>query len=993
MPVNFFISRAGADAAWAQWIAKCLVDEGYSVVLQDWDFRPGQDFIAEMDRAMRDSDRTVAVLSRHYDKALFTVPEWTNAIARDPTGRNALLLPVLVDDIQPEGIFQSRVYIKLAGLNEVEARRVLLEGVRDAERKPVHSAPFPGSITARFPGALPPVWRLPFERNPLFADREEELEQLAESFASPEPPPLTVVITGTGGVGKTAMALEYAYRHRDFFKVVWWVRAEQRETLVADLGLLAEALGVAEKDQKVAEAAEEARRWLQSHDRWLLVLDDIADPVLTSVAIPQGGGGQVIATSRNPAWRRYASSVIDLGSLSEPAALELLERRSGQHTDKSSQRLVGILGALPLAVELAGSFLEQQGITAAEYLDRLKRRGDLPIDDPNVRPPDYNHGLKAIWSESIRVIGNDVPLALDLLHLAAYFAPNDIPRPMLTRGAGRLPSGLGDVAADADALSDLVARPRSYSLVASSGDGFSIHLLVQAVIRDSLDQEQRNRWAGAAALLTDYVLPRQVTDFRLGQQVERIINHAMAAAQYAADLKVEIPATVRLLDRGATFLAETGGPAAEVEQRRQDAMNLAGILPEGAPSWLLNNQAQWLATQGKIEEAEALYETAITSARRTEGGNSPSLGVTFVNLGAVLYQKDQLDKARVSLERGLAILDRLPRWAAAKRATGHSLLGQVLFGQGDKATAAVHFQIAVRDYDDSLGPGSLDAITARTFLAQARGENPNQVVTAYTITPSTLEAEEGRLLKAENAWKGDAEELLRRATDAGEPGAAVELAEFLKSQPSRQQEGDAILKNAAEAGDRQALYWYAEGLAERKDPDAETAIRRSIDAGNVYSWYDLGLLLTDDQGRAAEAETAFHKALDGGFEEARNDLGLLLLDQPGREPEGEKLLQDAGQRGQVRSWFNLAQHLRKIPGRAPEAVNTLRRAANSGYLRAFGTVAYLLEELGRLDEALAAFDAGVSAGDRDLAPHRAQFLARHPELGAGKQSVAATQSQ
>ncbi|HEY3472968.1 MAG TPA: toll/interleukin-1 receptor domain-containing protein, partial [Anaerolineales bacterium] len=130
MKKDFFISRAGPDSQWAQWIAACLEEAGYSVILQDWDFRPGEDFIAKMDQAMREAERTIAVLSRAYDKALYTVPEWTNVIARDPTGKQALLVPVKIDDIVPEGIFRSRIYIDLLNLEPEEAKRKLLEGIQ-----------------------------------------------------------------------------------------------------------------------------------------------------------------------------------------------------------------------------------------------------------------------------------------------------------------------------------------------------------------------------------------------------------------------------------------------------------------------------------------------------------------------------------------------------------------------------------------------------------------------------------------------------------------------------------------------------------------------------------------------------------------------------------------------------------------------------------------------------------------------------------------------
>jgi hypothetical protein len=49
-------------------------------------------------------------------------------------------------------------------------------------------------------------------------------------------------------------------------------------------------------------------------------------------------------------------------------------------------------------------------------------------------------------------------------------------------------------------------------------------------------------------------------------------------------------------------------------------------------------------------------------------------------------------------------------------------------------------------------------------------------------------------------------------------------------------------------------------------------------------------------------------------------------------------------------------------------------------MKAHGTLAYRLEELGRLDEAVAAFEAGIDAGDRALQSHLDAFLRRHSQL-------------
>ncbi|HEV3468792.1 MAG TPA: toll/interleukin-1 receptor domain-containing protein [Pyrinomonadaceae bacterium] len=59
----FFISFNRADRAWAEWIAWQLEAAGYTTVFQEWDFRPGGNFVLDMQRAMALAERTVAVLS------------------------------------------------------------------------------------------------------------------------------------------------------------------------------------------------------------------------------------------------------------------------------------------------------------------------------------------------------------------------------------------------------------------------------------------------------------------------------------------------------------------------------------------------------------------------------------------------------------------------------------------------------------------------------------------------------------------------------------------------------------------------------------------------------------------------------------------------------------------------------------------------------------------------------------------------------------------
>ena len=125
---DFFISYNQADRQWAEWIAWALEEVGYSTVLQAWDFRPGCNFPVEMDKAIKDTERTILVLSQKFLDSDFTAPEWAAAFVQDPKGNKCRLLPIKVGECKPEGLLAPISRIELIGLNQEEAKRVVLEG-------------------------------------------------------------------------------------------------------------------------------------------------------------------------------------------------------------------------------------------------------------------------------------------------------------------------------------------------------------------------------------------------------------------------------------------------------------------------------------------------------------------------------------------------------------------------------------------------------------------------------------------------------------------------------------------------------------------------------------------------------------------------------------------------------------------------------------------------------------------------------------------------
>jgi KaiC/GvpD/RAD55 family RecA-like ATPase len=204
---DFFISYTRADEAWAVWIAWQLEQEGYTVVVQPWDFRPGSDFGLEMQRAVTSTERTLVVVSPAYQQATFPQSEWVVAFGRDPAGDRGTLVPVRVADFSPEGIFLTRTYIDLVGLDAGAARDALLNGVKRSRAKPLAEPGFPGDRQADHPA-------FPGDEQGAAADQGDEplslgfrdLDDLTGGFETGE----LLVLAGRPGIGRSTFALEVA---------------------------------------------------------------------------------------------------------------------------------------------------------------------------------------------------------------------------------------------------------------------------------------------------------------------------------------------------------------------------------------------------------------------------------------------------------------------------------------------------------------------------------------------------------------------------------------------------------------------------------------------------------------------------------------------------------------------------------------------------------------------------------------------------------------
>jgi hypothetical protein len=163
--LDFFISYTTVDESWAEWIAWQLEANGYSCVIQAWDFVAGSHFIEQMHQAVQKAGRTIAVLSNAYLASAFAAAEWQEAWRRDPRGNEARLLVFRVEDCPRPGLLGQVVSVDLFDLEESAAASRLLQAVQHERRKPALPPLFPHTQTAQaaaqmdepqFPGRLVP---------------------------------------------------------------------------------------------------------------------------------------------------------------------------------------------------------------------------------------------------------------------------------------------------------------------------------------------------------------------------------------------------------------------------------------------------------------------------------------------------------------------------------------------------------------------------------------------------------------------------------------------------------------------------------------------------------------------------------------------------------------------------------------------------------------------------------------------------------------------
>jgi hypothetical protein len=351
------------------------------------------------------------------------------------------------------------------------------------------SAPVVEDVAGRLrePG-LPDLRSTLRSRNRSFTGREADLDALSAQQHGRTV--VTQSLVGLGGVGKSALALEYAHRRYAGMEVdlAWWFVAEDRSVLLASMARLYERLMGTPGGGEDAEAGAVAlRNWLErSPYRWIVVFDN-AEPGTLDGILPQDGSGQVIITSRASDWHDVDATRV-IGKLPPGEAVALLAQITRLPADQDARKVTDELDGLALAIEQAAAYIRQ---THAGYLGYLR---DLRSDPRAVYDADLARSESVaarVWRRSLDLVtgGRDDHPAAVVLGVMSYLAPDDIPRQLFAHGAIQATPILADIgtAKLTMALGELAA----YSLITVDQDAISVHRVIQHITR--LDAVVRGR--------------------------------------------------------------------------------------------------------------------------------------------------------------------------------------------------------------------------------------------------------------------------------------------------------------------------------------------------------------------------------------------------------------------------------------------------------------------------------------------------------------------
>jgi tetratricopeptide (TPR) repeat protein len=471
------------------------------------------------------------------------------------------------------------------------------------------------------------------------------------------------VLQGGSGVGKTAIALEYAHRYQDDYEAVLFVAGGRAANLHASFARLGSELGV---DETVVSVRER----LAGFASLLLIIDDSTQKDLEKL-LP--AHGHILVTSRSPVWTPPCDMVPVTG-FTRKESLRLIESRISNDRlgDTRPDDLAEYLGDLPLALDWAltcqQSWDRSTGLLGMleEQLRQAREEGDQSAiqggDDALELPP----SLGALWLAEFDQLDVLKPHAMTGLRMAALLAPDQpIPNALLTSAAlGHDPAA--ELVGDRDAL--FPARARGWLKPSGRPGHHEMHLVVGRALRLAMNEEEKYRLCR--------LLLESMWDSACGGRAD--VGRSTEVWEWWSVVLPHVLALIEHPDTGAAALAT------------DDWATLVRAVAE-----LADRAASFLMLVGAAADAGPLFSRSLALTTWLDGSRAASVATAWRNLAGALLDGGDSKGALDAATRAQDIDVGCYGLTHPLLATDHRLLAACLLDDGDAAEADEHARHAL----------------------------------------------------------------------------------------------------------------------------------------------------------------------------------------------------------------------------------------------------------------------------------------------------------
>jgi len=418
-------------------------------------------------------------------------------------------------------------------------------------------------------------WKVPHFRNPHFTGREFYLDLLHASFIqqrADEPTSVAnVALYGAVGMGKTQIAIEYAFRELDRkeYSAIFWLDGSSRERLVQSYNDIAQSLFEQSQFGNAEITAKAAVNALQDSvtlSNWLMIIDDLNEVEKLQDLIPVTGKGSLLCTTLNsPASQLYFKTALGVEIFSDDETREFL-RKGDVYANGSTEeeaKIKSICDDYPLALEQTVSYLKETSFKLPEYLSRstTNARDTIIFWTPQrISQPlsYYNNTISFLWNQIIERVQKENPDALELLNILSCLDHRGVDVSMLQSGSSALPkSAVREVLKSKIRLKKAISTLLSVSFICETEGSLSLPLISQAVIRKRLAiQKETITWINYAIHIIKTVLPDNADSTESLAKFRRCLPHVLRCRDDATEFSLRTLSLAQMLCKASIYLID-----------------------------------------------------------------------------------------------------------------------------------------------------------------------------------------------------------------------------------------------------------------------------------------------------------------------------------------------------------------------------------------------------------------------------------------------------